>query len=149
MPKNADKQKKAVEKIRKSVRKAVDKGVSPKIVVATVEDAMANTTDTDADGSDVDVPATPKAARMPSGNKQTDVTFKRGVTAPSAKKALNKKPLKPDSEKPSLKRLPGKRKPPTLTLKRGNANSAAVPSSRRTTKITGLNKQTDVTMKRG
>jgi hypothetical protein len=56
---------------------------------------------------------------MPSGNKQTDVTLKRKVTAPLAKKPLNKKPVKPDSEKPTLKKLPGKTTHPTLTLTRG------------------------------
>jgi hypothetical protein len=62
-------------------------------------------------------PVEAKAARMPSGNKQTYVTFKRGATAPPA--VLKTKPLKPDSEKPSLKKLPGKTEPPALTLKRG------------------------------
>jgi hypothetical protein len=117
MPKNADKQKKAVEKIKKSVRKAVDKGVSATVVSAAVDDAIAYSTDNASGESAIDAPATAKPARMPSGNKQTDVTFKRGATAPSAKKALNKKALKPDSEKPSLKKLPGKRKPPTLKQK--------------------------------
>jgi hypothetical protein len=115
MAKKADKQRKAVEKIRKSVRKAVDRGVSATVVSTAVDDALATDTDNEVGESEVDAPAQAVATRMPSGNKQTDVTFKRGVTAPSG--AFNKKPLKPDSQK--LKKLPGKRKPPTLTLKRG------------------------------
>jgi hypothetical protein len=122
MTKEARKQNKAVEKIRKSIRKAVDKGVSAKLVAATVEDAMADTTDNAADGSDVDAPATAKTAKMPSRNKQTDVTKKRGSAAPSHKAILNTKPLEPDSKRPSRKKLPGKRKPPTLTLKRGKSS---------------------------
>lgn len=114
MAKKAAQQEKAVKKIRKAIRKAVDKDVNVNLIAATVEDAMG-----DSGESGVNVKATAKVARMPSGNKQTDVTLKRGVTAPSAKKVLNKKPLKPDSEKSSLKKLPGKRKPPTLTLTRG------------------------------
>lgn len=121
MAKKSDKQKRAVKKLDKAVRKAVDKGVSQTVVENTVEKAIAKAakkdsaaeaaTSTDDDpGTEV---VTAKSARMPSGNKQTDVTLKRGVAAPSGKKILNKKPLKADSEK--LKKLPGKTKPPTLT----------------------------------
>ena len=122
MTKEARKQNNAIEGIRKSIRKAVDKGVSAKLVAATVEDAMADTTDNAADESDVDAPATAKTAKMPSRNKQTDVTMKRGSAAPSDKSKLNTKPLEPDSERPSLKKLPSKRKPPALTLKRGKSS---------------------------
>jgi hypothetical protein len=118
MAKKAEKQRKAVEKIRKSVRKAVQKGVSTTVVSAAVDDAIAYSTDNANGESDVEAPAIVEAAKMPSLNKQTDITLKRGAAAPSGKTVLNKKPMISDSEKPSLKKLPGKTKPP-LTPKRG------------------------------
>jgi hypothetical protein len=117
MAKNADKQRKAVQKIRKSVRKAVDKGVSATVVSAAVDDALATDTDNEAGESGVDPQVTAKAAKLPGRSKPTDITLKRGVAAPSGKAILNKKPLKPDSEK--LKKLPGKHTPPTTILHRG------------------------------
>jgi hypothetical protein len=120
--KKADKQAKAVEKIKKSVQKAVDKGVSAAAVSAAVEDTIAYSTDNTPGESEVNAPATAKAAKMPGRNKPTDITLKRGVMAPlkkgSGKTVLNTEPLQPGSEKASLKKLPGKRKPPTLALKR-------------------------------
>jgi hypothetical protein len=96
MVKQTRKQKKAVKKLDKAVRKAVDKGVSAKLVSSIVDEAIADTTNNAAYESEVDAPAQAVAARMPSGNKSTDVTFKRGVVAPAV----------------ALKKLPGKRKPP-------------------------------------
>jgi hypothetical protein len=111
MAKNADKQRKAVEKIRKSVRKAVGKGVSATVVSAAVDDVLATDTDNEAGESGVDSLVTAKAAKLPGRSKQINITLKRGAAAaPSGKKALNKKPLKPDSKK--------LRKPPTLTVKK-------------------------------
>jgi hypothetical protein len=117
MTKETRKQNKEVERIRKSIRKAVSKGVSTAVVSATVEDAMA-----DKGGAKASAPATAKAANLPVGTKSTDVTFKRGVTAPPTKSSgkpaiLNKKPMVPDSKRPSPKELPGKKKPTTLSLK--------------------------------
>ena len=117
MTKNTPKQEKAVDKIRKAIKKAVEKGVSAKRVSATVEDAMKDATGDETGKAEVATSAAAKAAKMPGLNKSTDVTFKRGVTAPG-KPALNMKPLIHDSEKPSLKKLPGKRKPPAVTQKR-------------------------------
>jgi len=115
MAKKAEKQEKAVRKIRKAIRKAVDTGVSATVVSATVEDAMS-------DNGGSEAPATAKSAKMPVGAKSTDVTFKRGVTVPPTKSSgkpaiLNKKLMVPDSKRPSPKKLPGRNKPPTLTLK--------------------------------
>jgi hypothetical protein len=111
MMKNPDKQMKAVQKIRKSVRKAVDKGVSSTVVSAAVDDALATDIDNEAGEPAVNTQVTAKAARLPGRGKPTDITLKRGAATPSGQKILNKTPLKPDSEK--LKKLPGKRKPPT------------------------------------
>jgi hypothetical protein len=123
MAKKADKQKKAVEKVRKSVRKAVDKGVSADLVSAAVESVPGDMGSGADSELETDAPAvTPKGAKLSGLRKYNPITLKRGYTgaeAPSAKSAgANKGPMKPDSEKQLLKKLPGKRKPPTLTLKR-------------------------------
>jgi hypothetical protein len=127
MTKEARKKEKAVKKLDKAVRKAVDKGVSQSVVESTVDAAItkaarnapaktaAATMDDDPGTEEVSA----KTAKLPGLHKTGDITLKRGVKAPSGKAVLNNKPLKPDSEKPSLKKLPGKTKPPTLTLKRG------------------------------
>ena len=51
------------------------------------------------------------AMKLPGLQKTNDITLKRGLTAPAA------------TEEPALKKLPGKRTPPTLTLKRGKNQS--------------------------
>lgn len=124
MPKKADQQRKAVEKIRKSIRKAMDKGVSPSVVSAAVSDALP---DPDATESQTLEAATPAATarRLPGLQKYSNITLKHGVTDDHSlirvKKgpAKNSEPSVSDVEKPALKKLPGKTKPPTLTLKRG------------------------------
>jgi hypothetical protein len=121
MPKNADKQKKAVEKIKRVVRKAVDKGVSAEVVSATVEDALGTIADVDTGDSEESVHVKAKARKLPGLRKYPNLPLKRGYTdnAKVDSADVNTEPMKPDSEKPSLKKLPSKRKPPTLTLKRG------------------------------
>jgi hypothetical protein len=131
MAKEARKKEKAIKKLDKAVRKAVDKGVSQSAVENTVEKAMAKTakqvtaktapTTMDDDPGTEEVTA--KAAKLPGLNKHSNIVLKRGFTksqetVPTKRAALNTEPMIPDSEKPSLKKLPGKRKPPTLTLKR-------------------------------
>jgi hypothetical protein len=127
MTKESLKRKKAVKKLDKAVRKAVNKGLSQAVVAYTVEAAIgkdrskapAGKAATTMDDDPATEAVTPRAAKLPGRNKPTDVTFKRGITAPQAKAALNMKPMVPDSEKPSLKKLPDKRKPATPTSKRG------------------------------
>ena len=109
MAKKTDKQAKAVKKIEKVVRKAVDKGVSAEVVSATVEDTLGNMADVDTGDPNEPASKSTKARKRPTANKSTDVVLKRET---------NTKQLKSDSQKPSMKKLPGKRKPPTLTLKR-------------------------------
>jgi hypothetical protein len=151
MAKKSYKQDKAVKKIEKVVRKAVDKGVSTEVVSGTVEDALGTIADVDTGDSEESVPVAAKARKLPGLRKYPNLPLKRGYTnnAKVDSADVNTEPMKPDSEKPSLKKLPGKRKPPTLTLKRGDIAAAAVPAAKKATKLTGLNKQTDVTMKRG
>ncbi len=52
-----------------------------------------------------------------------------------------------------MKKLPGKKKPPTLTLKEADPASGAtpveVPKNAAPKKLPGRNKQTDITLKRG
>jgi hypothetical protein len=146
MAKKPDKQGKAVKKLKKVVRKTVDQGVSGQVVSAAVKEALGAMADVDTGGAGNEEPVSAKARKLPGLRKYPSLPGKRGFTADA--KAADE-PVVPDSEKPSLKKLPGKRKPPTLTLKRGNTDAAAAPASKRATKVTGLNKQTDVTMKRG
>jgi hypothetical protein len=80
MTKEARKKEKAVKKIDRAVRKAVDKGVSQTAVEKTVQAA---------------------------------------ITKVSKKRVPKKAATASRGEKPSLKKLPGKTRPPTLTLKRG------------------------------
>jgi len=49
--------------------------------------------------------------KLPGLHKQGDVTLKRGAVRA------------PEAEDPSMKKLPGKAKPPTLILKRGKNGS--------------------------
>ena len=91
MTKEARKQKKAVKKLDKAVRKAVDKGLSQAVVENTVDAAITKATKK--------VPAK-KSGVMKDGDPDAEP-----VTS------------KPQAAK--LKKLPGKTKPPTLTLKRG------------------------------
>jgi hypothetical protein len=90
MTKDARKKEKAVKKLDKAVRKAVDKGVSQSVVESTVDAAIANASKS---------PSKQSAALENSDPDAEPVTSK----PPPAK----------------LKKLPGKTKPPTLTLKRG------------------------------
>jgi hypothetical protein len=125
MSKEERKQDKAVEKIRESIRKAMDKGVSPSVVSAAVGDALPDTNATESQALEAAIPAaTTTARRLPGLQKYSNITLKHGVTddrsliRPKKGPAKNTEPSIPDAEKPSLKKLPGKRKPPTLTLKR-------------------------------
>jgi hypothetical protein len=127
MTKQTRKQEKAVQKIDKAVRKAVDKGVSQAAIETTVDQAMAKTADNDPDASETAVEAKSSTRKIPGSRKTGDVTLKRGVIGSLEKPAQksstpNTKPIDPDSEKPSLKKLPGKRKPPTLTRKRDKSS---------------------------
>ena len=90
MTKEARKQNKAVEKIRKAIRKAVGKGVSQSLVESTVNAAIT------------------KAAKAPS---------KKSAALENSDPDAEPVTSKPAA--PKLKKLPGKTKPPTLTLKRG------------------------------
>lgn len=90
MTKEARKRNKAVEKIRKAIRKAVDNGVSQSVIEDTVDAAITKATKT--------VPATKSA--VPAGSD------------------LDAEPVAPKPRAVMLKKLPGKTKPPTLTLKR-------------------------------
>ena len=94
MTKETRKREKAVEKIRKAIRKAVDKGVSQTGVESAVEQAMSK--------SAKKVQAKDSATKM-DDDPATEVATSRPAKA-------------------QLKKLPGKRKPPTLTLKRGKSS---------------------------
>jgi len=154
MAKGQDKQAKAVKKIKRVVRKAVDKGVSPQDVSAAVDDAIADSTG-DAAAPAATAAVTAKTKKLPGLHKSGDVTLKRGVILDNSPARVESSPEQeveaavPEIVKPKLKKLPGKRKPPTLTLKYGGINAAAAPASKKAAKVTGLNKQTDVAMKRG
>jgi hypothetical protein len=113
------KQAKAIKKIGKWVHNATEMGVSAEVVWATVESALAAS-----GGLTVSDPGLTDTPRT------------------NGKKLVTR-------ENPSLKKLPGKTKPPTLTLKNTSSERSAAPASKKAGKITGLNKQTDVTMKRG
>lgn len=89
MTKEARKKEKAVKKLDKAVRKAVDKGVTQSVVETTVDAAIT------------------KSAKSPS-KKSTALEN----SDPDAEPVTSRPPLA------KLKKLPGKRKPPTLTLKR-------------------------------
>ncbi len=128
MTKEARNKEKAVEKIRKAITKAVDKGVSAEVVSATVEDALGAIADVDAGDSDTVAPVDAGARKLPGLRKYPSLPGKRGYTAEARAPEVNARPLQPDSEKPSLKKLPGKRKPPTLTLKRANTDAACCSS---------------------
>jgi hypothetical protein len=84
------KKEKAVRKLDKAVRKAVDKGVSQSVVESTVDAAIT------------------KAAKVPAKKPATLEN-----SDPDAEQVTSKPPAA------KLKKLPRKRKPPTLTLKRG------------------------------
>jgi hypothetical protein len=93
MTKEARKKEKAVKKIDKAVRKAVDKGVSQFVVESTVDAAIT------------------KAARAP-----------RKKTAALENSDPDTEPVTSKSPVAKLKKLPGKTKPPTLPLKRGESS---------------------------
>jgi hypothetical protein len=93
MTKETRKQNKAVEKIRKAIRQAVDKGVSQSVVESTVDAAITKA---------ANAPAKKSAALENNDPDAEPVTSKPAAT--------------------KLKKLPGKTKPPTLTLKRGKTS---------------------------
>jgi hypothetical protein len=90
MTKETLKRKKAVKKLDKAVRKAVDKGVSQTVIEGTVDAAIT------------------KAAKKAPAKKSTALENSDPDAEPVTSKPAT----------PKLKKLPGKRKPPTLTLKR-------------------------------
>jgi hypothetical protein len=94
MTKEARKKEKAVKKLDKAVRKALDKSVSQSVVESTVDAAITKTSRK--------IPAKTSAVLENSDPDAEAVTSQ----PPAAK----------------LKKLPGKRKPPVLTLKRGRVD---------------------------
>jgi hypothetical protein len=91
MAKKTDKKEKAVKRLDKAVRKAVDKGVSQAVVESTVDAAIT------------------KAAKRVPAKKSAALEN----SDPDAEPVTSRPPMA------KLKKLPGKTKPPTLTLKRG------------------------------
>ena len=90
MAKEARKKDEAVQKVEKAVRKAVRKGVSQSLIESTVDAAIV------------------KAARKGSAKKSAALD----ISDPDVKPTASQLPAA------KLKKLPGKRKPPTLTLKK-------------------------------
>jgi hypothetical protein len=87
----------------------IDRGVSQIDIEDTVGNRHGKGTDIVPDASEAVAEVKSKAKKISGFHKTEDITLKRVISA---------KPMKPDSEKPSLRKLPGKTKSPTRVLKK-------------------------------